>query len=211
MVGFGRAVADLVLPLRCPACGAPGVPVLCSACGTRLAALALADLGAQALAQGVVAVGRYAYAGVAAEVVRGLKLGGRWAGAGLLGEELRHALDLPPPSRVPVTWVPSTARRRRARGVELPRLLAGPSAVRVLEAVGDPPDQTALPAAQRRAVAREAFVARRPVPPAIVLIDDVRTTGATATSAALALRAAGARRVLVVTFAVGGDDARRAV
>ena len=45
----------------------------------------------------------------------------------------------------------------------------------------------------------------------MVLVDDVRTTGATATAAALALRAAGARRVLVVTFAVGGDEARRAV
>jgi len=185
--------------------------VLCAACGLRLAALALPDLGAHTLAEGVVAVGRYAYTGVAAEVVRGLKLAGRWAGAAALGEDLRRVLDLSPASRLPVTWVPSTARRRRARGLELPRLLAGPEAVRMLEAVGDPPDQTALPAAQRRAAGRGAFAASGPVPPAVVLVDDVRTTGATATAAALALRRAGARRVLVVTFAVGGEDARRAL
>lgn len=202
-------MADLVLPVRCPACGAPGVPVLCRACGLRLAALALPDLAARPLAEGVVAVGRYAYTGVAAEVVRGLKLGGRWAGAAALGDELRRGLALPP--RLPVTWVPSTPRRRRARGVEVPRLLAGRAAVPLLDAVGDPPDQTALPAAQRRAGARGAFTARGPVPPAIVLVDDVRTTGATATAAALALRTAGARRVLVVTLAVGGDAARSAV
>lgn len=208
-MGVGRAVADLVLPVRCPACGAPGAPVLCAPCGHLLAALALPDLGLAPLAGGVVAIGAYAYTGVAAQVVRGLKLGGRWAGAAALGEDLRRGLALPP--RVPVTWVPSTPRRRRARGVELPRLLAGPAAVALLDAVGDPPDQTALPAALRRARSRGAFSARGPCPPAVVLVDDVRTTGATATAAALALRAAGARRVLVATLAVAGDDARSAV
>jgi len=211
MAGLARSVGDLVLPLRCPACAAPGAPVLCAPCAALLAALALPEFGAEPLEDSVVAIGAYAYAGVAAKVVRGLKLSGRWAGAVALGQQLRRTLDLPPATRVPVTWVPSSPRRRRARGVELPRLLAGPQAVRLLDAVGDPPDQTALPAAQRRAGARGAFASRGPVPPAVVLVDDVRTTGATATAAALALRAAGARRVLVVTFAVGGDEARRAV
>jgi predicted amidophosphoribosyltransferase len=43
------------------------------------------------------------------------------------------------------------------------------------------------------------------VPAAVVLVDDVRTTGATATAAARALQVAGARRVLVVTFSVAVD------
>ncbi|MGI8874273.1 MAG: hypothetical protein ACR2KP_08095 [Egibacteraceae bacterium] len=40
------------------------------------------------------------------------------------------------------------------------------------------------------------------------MVDDVRTTGGTALAAAAALRTAGARRVLVATFAVAGQDAR---
>ena len=47
---------------------------------------------------------------------------------------------------------------------------------------------------------RGAFLATRS-PPAVVLVDDVYTTGATANAAASALRRAGARRVEVVTFA----------
>jgi predicted amidophosphoribosyltransferase len=39
------------------------------------------------------------------------------------------------------------------------------------------------------------------VPPSLILIDDVYTSGATAAAASTALRAAGARRVDVITFA----------
>jgi predicted amidophosphoribosyltransferase len=55
-------------------------------------------------------------------------------------------------------------------------------------------------AARRRNVAG-AFIAATRVPAATALIDDVYTTGSTASTAASALRRAGARRVEVVTFA----------
>ncbi len=54
----------------------------------------------------------------------------------------------------------------------------------LLAATGDLPDQTALDPAGRRALPADAFRATRPVPAAVVLVDDVRTTGATALAAA---------------------------
>jgi predicted amidophosphoribosyltransferase len=206
VTGIPAALEAFLLPARCPACGQRAEPLLCARCALQIEAYALPDLGATRLAEGVRAAGAYAYAGVAADVVRGLKLGGQWAAAAGLGEDLRRRLALPP--EVPVTWVPSLRRRRRMRGVELPRLLAGPGAVRLLEARGERPDQTSLTATARLRNPRGAFVATGRVPHRVVLVDDVRTTGATATAAALALRAAGARRVLVATFAVAGAEAR---
>ena len=54
--------------------------------------------------------------------------------------------------------------------------------------------------ADRRRNVRGAFVAQR-APPAVCLVDDVFTSGATASAAATALRKAGAREVQVVTLA----------
>jgi predicted amidophosphoribosyltransferase len=62
--------------------------------------------------------------------------------------------------------------------------------------------QTGLSYAERRRNVRGAFAAdHEGIAPAVVLVDDVYTTGATAGAAASALRAAGARAVHVVTFA----------
>lgn len=61
--------------------------------------------------------------------------------------------------------------------------------------------QRGLPLAERRRNVRGAFRAVRSVPRAVALVDDVFTSGATAAAAASALRASGARRVQVITFA----------
>jgi competence protein ComFC len=62
--------------------------------------------------------------------------------------------------------------------------------------------QRGLARAARRKNVAGAFRARgTPLPASLALVDDVYTTGATASAAASALRAGGARRVHVVTFA----------
>lgn len=199
---------DLVLPQRCPACAAPAAPAAagwCAVCASDAAALLLPGHGFARLSDSVAAVGQYAYSGAVADAVRGMKLQGRWAAAGPLGIQLRRELNLPP---WPRTWVPSTRRRRRDRGFELPQLLAGSDAMCLLRRISERPDQTSLSAQERRASPAGAFASVRSVPREVVLVDDVRTTGATALAAAAALHVGGARRVLIATLAVGGEAAR---
>jgi predicted amidophosphoribosyltransferase len=61
--------------------------------------------------------------------------------------------------------------------------------------------QRGLKLAERRRNVAGAFVALRRVPVRVGLVDDVYTTGSTASACASALRRSGARRVEVVTFA----------
>lgn len=200
-------VLDAVLPVRCAACAEPGFG-WCRVCAAAAEGLRLTGGGAVLLTPAVAAVGVYAYDGVVRDAVRGMKLSGRSAAAADLGCEIRALAVIP--AGWQVTWVPSTRRRRRQRGFDLPRLLAGPGAVGLLERTFEGPDQTELTSQQRRSFPPDAFRAISPLPRCVVLIDDVRTTGATATAAAGALTAAGASHVLVATLAVGGDAARSA-
>lgn len=200
-----RLFVDAVLPLRCAACAAPARG-LCAACETAAGGLRLPATRYDLLGERVAAVGVYAYDGVIRDAIRGMKIAGRFAAARDLSGRIRDLATVPP--HWPVTWVPSTRRRRRERGFELPRLLAGAGAVALLRRNGDRPDQTTLTPAERRRSPAGVFQATGRVPPDVVLVDDVRTTGGTAAAASAALLAAGARRVVVATLAVGGDDAR---
>lgn len=203
------ALADLLVPPRCAACARPSRAGLCAVCSEAADALSLPDLGRAWLEDGVLAVAAFAYDGVVRDALRGVKAGGRHAAATGLGDLLRARVRPPGPGPgIAVTWVPSTRRRLRERGVEVPRLLAGRGAAPLLRRVVDRPDQTTLSRAARRSSPHGVFVAAARPPPGVVLVDDVRTTGATATAAAAVLRARGARRVLVVTLAAGGDQAR---
>lgn len=169
----------------------------------------LDDLGVCRLERWLVAFAAFAYAGVVAEAVRTVKRPGRHAAAGGLGRLLWQVLDASLPlGQLPRTWVPSAPAARRARGIDVPRLLAGPDAVAMLRCPRDRPDQTSVDARTRRTNTVGAFVAVGTVPDTVVVVDDVRTTGSTLLAAASALRDAGARRVVGVTFAAAGEDAR---
>jgi predicted amidophosphoribosyltransferase len=73
--------------------------------------------------------------------------------------------------------------------------------VRVLGRARAPRPQRGLSLPERRRNVAGAFRATGPVPSRVGLVDDVYTTGSTASAASSALRKAGARRVEVVTFA----------
>ena len=203
-------VLAALLPPRCAACAAPAERGLCPPCADGAERLVLPRRGWARLGAWVGAVGLFAYDGVVRDAVRGMKVAGRHAAAESLGRLLRARLGLDTLGW-PVTWVPSSARRRRQRGVELTRLLAGPAAVPLLRRSADRPDQTELDAAARRTSPDGCFRASAVVPAQVCVVDDVRTTGATALAVASALRAGGARAVLVATLAVGGDEARAGV
>jgi len=110
-----------------------------------------------------------------------------------------------------ITAIPLHPKRRRERGFNQSELLAraleretGIPRVRVLRRVAPTRPQVGLSNAQRRENTRNAFRCVRPARITgrrILLIDDVMTTGATASSAAQALQTAGAKKVSVLTAA----------
>jgi ComF family protein len=115
-------------------------------------------------------------------------------------------------TRAVLVPVPLHPRRHTERGFNQSELLASALArragfslhARALVRRKDTPPQTGLSAAERRRNVAGAFAVReRPSVhgKAIVLVDDVLTTGATARACAAALRAAGAAAVDLVTVA----------
>lgn len=115
---------------------------------------------------------------------------------------------VPRPSADVITYIPPDGDRSLKRGHHPARRLAHELAARweleeqaLLRRTRAVSQQTGLSRIERRRNVRGAFVATGAVPANVVLVDDVYTTGATVGAAASALRAAGAGRIDVVTFA----------
>ncbi len=225
------AALDLVYPALCAACGARldagrrdplcgacwtaierVTPPLCDACGAPFA-VAVAACGACAEDRPPWEWARAAgaYRGPLREALHALKFEGRRAVARPLGALLADAAGLPPlagfDALVPVPLVPA---RERERGFNQSALLCEPLAaatglpVRVgwLRRVRATRAQSELDATARRTNVRGAFRATAAVAGrAVLLVDDVLTTGATAAECTRALRAAGAARVGVLAVA----------
>lgn len=153
--------------------------------------------------------GTFVYGGPVGDALRALKYGGRSELGPLLGRLWASALA--PPEVDVVVPIPLHPSRLRARGYNQAALLAAPIArllgvpldvARLKRARATPP-QAELSREQRLGNVRGAF-ASRPDPrrPRVLLVDDVRTTGATLAAAAEALRRGGASEVLALAMAV---------
>jgi predicted amidophosphoribosyltransferase len=214
-------VLELLLPRRCVVCGRPRVdlcgacvgelprlaPPLCERCGapTLWPVLRCGECGGRRLA--------FVRARAAVEYEDGVPLVvAAWKDRGLRGlarlaAELT-AETLARPAVDAVAFVPPDGDRSIRRGHHPPERFARELArrwelpvVAALRRTRDVRAQRGLDLAERRRNVSGAFAASRSVPRRVLLVDDVYTSGSTATAAASALRRAAARHVEVVTFA----------
>jgi ComF family protein len=196
--------------LLCDACGSELLPVaapLCARCGAPTAwpvERCLECAGRRlAFASARAAV---CYSGPARPLVRCWKERGLRPLASVAADLV--AAQLAAPAADVITYIPPDGDRSLRRGhhpaeglarelgrrwgLEVAPLLARRRRVR---------RQTGLTRDERRRNMWRAFTATRAVRGRVLLVDDVYTTGSTATAAATALRAAGASRVDVITLA----------
>jgi ComF family protein len=203
-VGLCAPCADSLYPITeaCPVCAQPQQrSVLCRRCARRPPPFRRV-------------VAPYRYGGELAVALRRFK----WGGSGGAGRaELARALGAllaPALSKVTadvIVPVPLHARRLRERGFSQASLLAAsarqwarvraPVRAGALRRVRATDEQAGLLRSARMKNVAGAFAARRVAGLHVLVVDDVVTTGATATACARALRRAGAASVTVLALA----------
>jgi len=222
---------DLLLPRRCAGCGA-AAELLCPACFATLRVLRhprcdrcgaptawpverCRECSGRRLAFET-ARAAIVYAPPVPALVRGWKERGLRRVASLAADLVDAHVERPEADVI--TWIPPDPARQLRRSEHPAASLARELAVRWdlsaepllrRRAHGTMRRQTGLTLAERRRNVRDAFTvavrrAAPTLPERVVLVDDVYTTGATASAAAAALRTAGVARVDVVTFARTG-------
>jgi ComF family protein len=197
---------ELVAPMRCAACDVLVAPrhLFCAAC-----APSVMRAGPQAPSEDAV----FDYGGAVATAIARFKYAGRSdladrfaeVMAGAAARESHGTIELV----VPVPLHPSRLVERgfdqaALLGTAVARRWAIPCAPRALARTRPTPPQASLDRAARAANVADAFGCHAPEKVrgrSILLVDDVRTTGATLASCADALRRAGAREVRTLVLA----------
>ena len=211
---LGVAVLDVLYPPRCAACAAPRRPAetFCAACqATLLAAPGGVDgcaMPAAAASTLTLQAASFLHGGALATAIHRAKYEQRFEVAAALAELLAAVTPSLAPLPDVLVPVPLHPRRLRQRGFNLATVLARalarrvgrPLAARLLHRVRATPPQVGRDRAARLANVRDAFQVSRPVPSCVWLVDDVRTTGATAEECARVLCREGARDVCLITL-----------
>lgn len=195
----------IVAPPLCAACGRSCRPeaVVCTRCARRLGALdPLLGKGPPGLDR---AWSSAPYEEVARDLVAALKFRRLLPVADLMADRI-HWLAPAHMLSGAIVPVPPAPTRLRRRGFDP----AGELAAALAERLDSPLEACLRRRGGRRQVGRRRAerLGRPPqihatgcAPRSVMLVDDVLTTGATLTACAQALRAAGAARVVAVTFA----------
>lgn len=207
-LGPGCGVWGTWLCERCLAQVMPLPPPLCERCGipVRQPGWCLRCVANPPPFERAVAAGRFD--GALREAIHALKYDRVTAVAVPLAMLAAAAYGSPPAGAI-VVPVPAHPRRVRARGIDhtlwLGKAMAEawnlPCRPELLVRARDTAPQTNLSAEKRRRNVAQAFFALPGEATLVLLVDDVMTSGATATSCANALLAAGAARVDVCTVA----------
>ena len=199
-----HAVATGIAPPLCAACGRScrAEAVVCTRCGRRLAgAEPLLSKGPPGLDR---AWSSAPHEGVARGLVSALKFRRLLPVADLMADRIQWLAPAHVLSGAIVPVPPAPARLRR-RGFDP----AGELAAALAERLGTPLESCLVRRGSRRQVGRRRaerlgqpprIHASGIAPRSVLLVDDVLTTGATMSACAQALRAAGAARVVAVTF-----------